>query len=52
MSTMNEVQKFLRLPAVIEVTGRSRSTILRGEKDGSFTSPVIIGPRAIAWISS
>ncbi|WP_426085154.1 helix-turn-helix transcriptional regulator [Janthinobacterium sp. PSRC2-1] len=52
MSTMNEVQKFLRLPAVIEVTGRSRSTILRGAKDGSFPSPVHIGPRAIAWISA
>ncbi|WP_157814664.1 AlpA family phage regulatory protein [Janthinobacterium sp. 64] len=47
---MNEVQKFLRLAAVIEVTGRSRNTILRGAKDGSFPSPVHVSPRAIAWI--
>ncbi|WP_081905643.1 helix-turn-helix transcriptional regulator [Janthinobacterium agaricidamnosum] len=49
---MSEVKKFLRLPVVIEVTGRSRSTILRGAKDGSFPSPVHIGPRAIAWDST
>lgn len=52
MIDMSEVKKFLRLPAVIEATGRSRSTILRGAKDGSFPAPVHIGPRAIAWDST
>lgn len=49
---MSEVKKFLRLPEVIDATGRSRSTILRGAKDGSFPAPVHIGPLAIAWIST
>lgn len=52
MSDMSEVKKFMRLPDVIEATGKSRSTILRGAKDGSFPAPVHIGPRAIAWIST
>ena len=52
MSDMSEVTKFMRLPEVIDATGRSRSTILRGAKDGSFPAPVHIGPRAIAWDSS
>lgn len=52
MSDMSEVKKFMRLPAVIEATGRSRSTILRGAKDGSFPPSVHIGPRAIAWDSA
>lgn len=52
MSDMSEVKKFLRLPEVIDATGRSRSTILRGAKDGSFPAPVHIGPRAIAWVST
>lgn len=52
MSDMSEVKKFMRLPDVIEATGKSRSTILRGAKDGSFPAPVHIGPRAIAWVST
>lgn len=52
MSDMSEVTKFMRLPEVIDATGRSRSTILRGAKDGSFPAPVHIGPRAIAWVST
>lgn len=51
MGMMTEVRKFLRLPEVIDATGRSHSTILRGVKDGSFPAPVHIVPRAIAWVS-
>lgn len=51
MNDMSEI-KFPRLPKVIDTTGRSRSTILRGAKDGSFPAQVHIAPRAIAWVST
>ena len=43
--------KFLRLPAVIERTGLSRSTIYEMVDRGDFPKPVKIGARAIAWPS-
>ncbi|MDC8759052.1 AlpA family phage regulatory protein [Janthinobacterium fluminis] len=45
---MSTTKKFLRLPAVIDATGQSRSTILRAVKAGKFPSPVHIDPHAIA----
>jgi len=45
------VKKFLRLPAVIAATGKSRSNTLRAVKVKTFPAPVHIGPRAIAWDS-
>jgi prophage regulatory protein len=41
--------QFLRLPAVIERTGLSRSTIYEMVERGDFPKPVKIGARAIAW---
>jgi prophage regulatory protein len=41
--------KFLRLPAVIDRTGLSRSTIYEMVERGDFPRPVKIGARAIAW---
>jgi prophage regulatory protein len=49
---MTMTKKFLRLPAVIEATGQSRSTILRRVKAGAFPAPIHLGPRAIAWDSA
>jgi prophage regulatory protein len=40
----------LRLPEVIKITGRSRSSIYAGIKDGSFVQPIKIGERAIAFV--
>jgi prophage regulatory protein len=40
---------FVRLPAVLATTGLGRSTIYRLVADGSFPSPVKLGPRAVAW---
>lgn len=48
---MNTIKKFLRMREVVEATGKSRSTILRGVKANSFPAPIHIGPRAIAWDS-
>ena len=40
---------FLRLQAVIRVTGLSRSTLYRLIADKRFPRPVRLGPRAVAW---
>jgi prophage regulatory protein len=40
---------FVRLPTVLATTGLGRSTIYRLVADGSFPSPVKLGPRAVAW---
>jgi prophage regulatory protein len=50
--TMDDVKKFLRLPAVIDATGRRRSSIYSGIKEGTFPAPINIGPRAVAWEAS
>ena len=42
------MQTLLRLHAVKQLTGRSRSTIYA---DLNFPKPVRIGPRAVAWVS-
>ena len=44
------MQKVLRLPAVIELSGLSRSTIYRLIKLGKFPAPVRIGEAATAWL--
>ncbi|ODT70964.1 MAG: DNA-binding protein [Pelagibacterium sp. SCN 63-23] len=46
------LEKHLRLPAVIDATGLSRSTIYDMMKAGSFPRPVNIGMRAVAWPES
>lgn len=40
---------FLRLRAVIRVTGLSRSTLYRLIAVAQFPRPVRLGPRAVAW---
>lgn len=39
----------LRLPAVQEKTGNSRSTIYKRIAEGLFPNPVNIGPRSGGW---
>ena len=38
-----------RLPAVLNATGLSRSTLYARVKIGEFPAPVKLGERAIAW---
>ena len=40
---------FLRLQAVVRVTGLSRSTLYRLIADKQFPRPVRLGARAVAW---
>jgi prophage regulatory protein len=42
---------FLKLPAIILMSGKSRSSIYNAIKIGAFPAPVKIGPRAVAWPS-
>ena len=41
--------KFLRLKAVIEKTGKPKASIYREIKNGTFPPPERIGPRAVGW---
>jgi prophage regulatory protein len=41
--------KFLRLPAVIRSTGRSRSSVYADIADGLFPRQVALGPRSAGW---
>ena len=42
-------QSILRLQAVKELTGLSRSTIYLRMKEGSFPKQVSLGARAVGW---
>lgn len=46
---MNTVTRFLRLPAVIAMVGKSRTAIYRDIQGGAFPAPIRIGARAVAW---
>ncbi|TLS68640.1 AlpA family transcriptional regulator [Mariprofundus erugo] len=42
----------LRLPAVKARSGLSRSSIYLRVEEGTFPSPISLGPRTIGWIES
>ena len=42
----------LRLLAVKDRTGLSRSTIYRGVSQGTFPKPVSLGVRAVGWVEA
>jgi prophage regulatory protein len=44
-------KSILRLKAVIERTGLSKSFIYENQKNGSFPKSVVLGPRAIGFYS-
>ncbi len=52
MSDKSEVTKFLRMPAVIEATGKTRQAIYDNMKAGTFSKAVMIGPRSISWAAA
>lgn len=45
-------EKHLRLPAVMDVTGLSRSTIYAMMSKGEFPRQVTLGRRVVAWPES
>jgi prophage regulatory protein len=46
---MIDEDRFLRLPAVVEKTGRARASIYRMTNEGSFPKQERIGARAVGW---
>ena len=48
----NMFQTILRLPAVKQTTGLSRSTIYLKLSRGEFPSPVTLGARSVGWLQS
>ena len=44
--------KLLRLPAVKEITGLSKSTIYARISEGTFPKQVPLGPRLVVWIDT
>ena len=44
--------RFLRLNAVLDKTGLSRSTLYRKIEEGSFPKQITIGARCVAWLQS
>ena len=47
-----KVDRLLRLPEVLQLTGLSRSTLYRKVKEGDFPCPVKLGKRAVGWRES
>jgi prophage regulatory protein len=46
------VSRFLRLPAVCDRIGLSRSTVYRLINEGAFPDPVKVTARTSAWLES
>ena len=42
----------LKLPAVMQKTALSRSSIYQFAKDGKFPKPIKLGERSVAWDAS
>lgn len=46
------LHKILRLPALKELTGLSRSTIYLRISNNEFPAPISLGGRAVGWVES
>lgn len=44
-----DVDRFIRLPEVLALTGKSSASIYRDMHDGTFPKPIVLGPNARAW---
>jgi prophage regulatory protein len=49
---MERITRFLRLPVVISLVGKSRTAIYRDIQAGIFPAPIRIGARSVAWDST
>ena len=48
----SSAEKIVRLPAVMALTGLSRSSIYAFVEKGSFPKPLLLGERAVGWLNS
>lgn len=46
---MQESLRFIKLPDVMAMTGKARSSIYADIKNKTFPSPIKIGFRSVAW---
>jgi len=46
---LEPIQRLLRLPAVLQATGLTRSTVYRLMAEHTFPAPVKLAKRAVAW---
>ncbi|MEB5931633.1 AlpA family transcriptional regulator [Pseudomonas mosselii] len=46
------IDRLLRLPDVIRITGMGRNTVYTRIKEGTFPKQVKIGPKSVAWRQS
>lgn len=51
LTSMQEI-RFMRLPEVLALSGKSRSSIYAAIKKGEFPAPVKLSTRSSAWIRS
>ncbi|MGT3216049.1 AlpA family phage regulatory protein [Yersinia enterocolitica] len=49
-SSERQVQKLIRLPKVIEITGKSRTRIYEDMELNTFPKAIKIDPRSVAWV--
>lgn len=49
LQSSNPTDRLMRLPEVVEIVRRSRTSIYYDVKAGLFPEPLRIGARAIAW---
>lgn len=49
---MENVNKVIRLPAVIDMIGMSKPTVYNMIKRGAFPAPIKLGQKASGWLVS
>lgn len=47
-----DLDRIIRLPELLEITGASRSTLYRWIREGCFPPPVRLGPNSTGWPQS
>ena len=48
-SELFNLDRLVKLPEALAITGKGRSSFLQGVADGQLPAPVRIGTRAVAW---
>ncbi|MFJ1336812.1 helix-turn-helix transcriptional regulator [Pseudomonas caricapapayae] len=52
MAQTDGIDRLLRLPDVLRITGMGRNTVYTRIKEGAFPKQVKIGPKSVAWRQS
>ncbi|QEQ88720.1 AlpA family transcriptional regulator [Pseudomonas putida] len=52
MAQLDGIDRLLRLPDVLRITGMGRNTVYTRIKEGTFPKQVKIGPKSVAWRQS